>query len=34
MLKFVISVLKLEEVTENLLSKLLLLDQLNPFHLS
>ena len=34
MLKFVMSVLKLEEVTENLLSKLLLLDQLNPVHLS
>ena len=34
MLKFVISVLKLEEVTENLLSKLLPLDQLNPVHLS
>ena len=35
MLKFVISVLKLEEVTENLiLSKSLPLDQLNPVHLS
>ena len=34
MLKFVISVLKLEEVTENLLSKLLPLDQLNAVHLS
>ena len=34
MLKFVMSVLKLEEVTENLLSKLLLLDQLNPVNLS
>ena len=33
MLKFVISVLKLEEVTENLLSKSLPLDQLNPVHL-
>ena len=32
MLKFVISVLKLEEVTENLLSKFLPLDQLNPVH--
>ena len=30
MLKFVISVLKLEEMTENLLLKLLPLDQLNP----
>ena len=29
-LKFVISVLKLEEVTENLLLKLLPLDQVNP----
>ena len=35
MLKFVISVLKLEEVTENLiLSKSLPLDQLNLVHLS
>ena len=34
MFKFVISVLKLEEVTENLLSKLFPLDQLNPVHLS
>ena len=35
MLKFVISVLKLEGVTENLiLSKSLPLDQLNPVHLS
>ena len=33
MLKFVISVLKLEKVTENLLSKLPL-DQLNAVHLS
>ena len=33
--KFVISVLKLEEVTQNLiLSKSLPLDQLNPVHLS
>ena len=34
MLKFVTSVLKLEEVTENRLSKLFPLDQLNPVHLS
>ena len=34
MLKFVISVLKLEEVTENRLSKLLSFDQLNTVHLS
>ena len=34
MLKFVISVLKLEEVTEHRLSKLLPFDQLNPVHLS